>query len=147
MFVFCQIYLKNFIKSCGKWEQFLFWWFYGIYYESLRLLICHVLLLRFIFRVIKLFKLKNFLMKPFFWYKFMVITELLKSNSNMNSNMTWSVLLNGWVFVYELSGCGFESHCYHLMMILINATARFSSPAYQKFDCQSRRLVKVRGKL
>ena len=21
---------------------------------------------------------------------------------------------NGWVFVYELSGCGFESHCSHV---------------------------------
>ena len=25
-----------------------------------------------------------------------------------------SVLLNGWVFVYKLSGCGFESRYYHL---------------------------------
>ena len=24
------------------------------------------------------------------------------------------VWLNGWVFLYELSGCGFESHCCHL---------------------------------
>ena len=26
----------------------------------------------------------------------------------------WTVWLNGWVFVYELSGCGFESSCSHL---------------------------------
>ena len=26
------------------------------------------------------------------------------------------VWLNGWVFVYKLSGCGFESHCCHLNM-------------------------------
>ena len=26
----------------------------------------------------------------------------------------WPVWLNGWVFVYELSGCGFESCCCHL---------------------------------
>ena len=25
--------------------------------------------------------------------------------------MVW---LNGWMFVYEQSGCGFESGCYHL---------------------------------
>ena len=25
------------------------------------------------------------------------------------SSIIWSVWLNGWVFVYELSGCGFES--------------------------------------
>ena len=27
---------------------------------------------------------------------------------------TRPVCLNGWVFVYELSGCGFESRCCHL---------------------------------
>ena len=26
----------------------------------------------------------------------------------------WPVWLNGWVFIYELSGCGFESRCCHL---------------------------------
>ena len=26
----------------------------------------------------------------------------------------WPVWLNGWVFVYEISGCGFESCCCHL---------------------------------
>ena len=26
----------------------------------------------------------------------------------------WPVWLNGWEFVYELSGCGFESSCSHL---------------------------------
>ena len=26
----------------------------------------------------------------------------------------WPVWLNGWLFVYELNGCGFESHCSHL---------------------------------
>ena len=28
------------------------------------------------------------------------------------SNSNGLVWLNGWVFVYELSGCGFESRCY-----------------------------------
>ena len=31
-----------------------------------------------------------------------------------HSSIIWPVWLNGWVFVYELSGCGFESRCYHL---------------------------------
>ena len=26
----------------------------------------------------------------------------------------WPVWVNGWVFIYELCGCGFESHCSHL---------------------------------
>ena len=31
-----------------------------------------------------------------------------------HSSIICSVWLNGWVFVYELSGCGFESSCSHL---------------------------------
>ena len=31
-----------------------------------------------------------------------------------HSSVIWLVWLNGWVFVYELSGCGFESSCSHL---------------------------------
>ena len=27
--------------------------------------------------------------------------------------------LNGWEFVYELSGCGFESRCCHLMLNIL----------------------------
>ena len=33
---------------------------------------------------------------------------------SQNSSIIWSVLPNGWVFVYELSGCGLESCCSHL---------------------------------
>ena len=33
---------------------------------------------------------------------------------SQHSSIIWSVWLNGWVFVSELSGCGFESHCSHL---------------------------------
>ena len=30
------------------------------------------------------------------------------------SSIIWSVWSNGWVFIYELSGCGFESSCSHI---------------------------------
>ena len=30
-------------------------------------------------------------------------------------SIIWAVWLSGWVFVYELSGYGLESRCYHLM--------------------------------
>ena len=30
------------------------------------------------------------------------------------SSIIWPIWLNGWVFVYELSGCGFESRFCHL---------------------------------
>ena len=33
---------------------------------------------------------------------------------SQQSSITWPVGLNDWVFVYELSGCGFESGCCHL---------------------------------
>ena len=31
-----------------------------------------------------------------------------------HSSIIWPVWLNGWVFVYELSGCRFDSSCSHL---------------------------------
>ena len=36
------------------------------------------------------------------------VTYAFQSESTISSG------LNGWVFVYELSGCGFESRCSHL---------------------------------
>ena len=33
---------------------------------------------------------------------------------SQHSSIIWPVWLNGWVFVYELNGCGFESSCSHL---------------------------------
>ena len=33
---------------------------------------------------------------------------------SQHSSIIWPVWLNGWVFVYELSGCGLESSCRHL---------------------------------
>ena len=35
-----------------------------------------------------------------------------------HSSIIWSVWANGWVFVYELSGFGFESSCTHLNFLL-----------------------------
>ena len=32
---------------------------------------------------------------------------------SQHSSIIWPVWLDGWVFVYELSGCGFESYCNH----------------------------------
>ena len=31
-----------------------------------------------------------------------------------HSSIIWTVWLNGWVFVYKLTGCGFASSCSHL---------------------------------
>ena len=33
---------------------------------------------------------------------------------SQHSSITWPVWLNGWVFVFEISGCGFKSRCSHL---------------------------------
>ena len=38
-----------------------------------------------------------------------------RTNSySQHSSIILRVWLNGWMFVYKLSGCGFESHCCHL---------------------------------
>ena len=37
---------------------------------------------------------------------------------SQHSSIFWPVWLNGWVFVYELSGCGFESRCCHWFSVL-----------------------------
>ena len=34
---------------------------------------------------------------------------------SQHSSIIWTVWLNGWVFVYELSGCVFESSWSHLI--------------------------------
>ena len=33
---------------------------------------------------------------------------------SQHSSVIWPVWLNGWAFVYELSGCDFKSRCFHL---------------------------------
>ena len=52
-----------------------------------------------------------------------LVRDMIKTYNQMHrtdkysqhSSIIWSVWLNGWVFVYELSGCGFESCCNHLI--------------------------------
>ena len=39
-------------------------------------------------------------------------TQFVNEQSTIEPN--WPVCLNGWVFVYKLSGWGFESRCCHL---------------------------------
>ena len=49
------------------------------------------------------------------------VRDMIKTYSQMHrtdkysqhSSIIWPAWLNGWVFVYELSGCGFESSCSH----------------------------------
>ena len=38
-------------------------------------------------------------------------------------SIIWSVWLNGWVFVHEPSGCGFESRCCHYMSLFLQKRA------------------------
>ena len=50
------------------------------------------------------------------------VRDMIRTYSQMHhtdkylqgSSIIWSVWLNGWVFVYELSGCGCDSRCSHL---------------------------------
>ena len=41
---------------------------------------------------------------------------------SQHSSIIWPVWLNGWVFVYELSGCGFKSSCSHLTFTCSKST-------------------------
>ena len=41
----------------------------------------------------------------------------LARNRTLNHLANWPFWLNGWVFVYELSGCGFESRCCHIKAV------------------------------
>ena len=53
---------------------------------------------------------------------FETLCEMIRTYSQMHrtdkysqhSSIIWPVWLNGWVFVYELRGCGIESSCTHL---------------------------------
>ena len=40
--------------------------------------------------------------------------SFVSCNEILTTALYWSVWLNVWVFVYELSACGFESRCCHL---------------------------------
>ena len=52
-----------------------------------------------------------------------LVRDMIKTYNQMHrtdkysqhSSIIWPVWLNGWVFVYKLSGCGFESRCSHLI--------------------------------
>ena len=49
-------------------------------------------------------------------------------NYSHHSSIIWSVWVNGWVFVYGLSGCGFRSRCCHLkVMWFIKVKLMFQS--------------------
>ena len=52
-----------------------------------------------------------------------LVRDMIKTYNQMHrtdkysqlSSIIWPVWLNGLVFVYKLSGCGFESRCSHLI--------------------------------
>ena len=54
------------------------------------------------------------------------------------AKLAWPVWLNGWVFVYELSDCGFESRWCHLIAVLLLLSellhfSRLSSMVFEFF--------------
>ena len=56
----------------------------------------------------------GFILKP---VRDMIITysQMHRTDKySQHSSIIWPVWLNGWVFVYELSGCGFKPRCCHL---------------------------------
>ena len=59
------------------------------------------------------FIMLNNLMKHFLGYKNFCVWNLmhLTDKYSQHNSIIWLVWLNGWVFLFKLSGCGFESHC------------------------------------
>ena len=43
-----------------------------------------------------------------------IVAWMSRNSLLAHSSIIWPVWLNGWVFIYELSGCGFKSRCNHL---------------------------------
>ena len=62
---------------------------------------------------------------------------------------SWPVWLNGWVFVYELSVCGFESRCSHLNIFLIKLIHPHFNHGFQKQKqgCELKHIVSTRQKI
>ena len=44
-----------------------------------------------------------------------------KDKYSQHSSIVWPAWLNGWVFVYKLSGCGFKSRCSRLTVSFRNS--------------------------
>ena len=63
------------------------------------------------------FAMSGFIVKP--------VRDMIRTYSQMHltdmkwqhSSIIWQDWLNGWVFVYKLSGCGFESYCSNLKQV------------------------------
>ena len=47
------------------------------------------------------------------WTKYLKFKWQQQVSNPVRKRTNWPVLLHGWVFVYEMSGCGFEFRCYH----------------------------------
>ena len=62
------------------------------------------------------------------------------------SSIIWPVWLNGQVFVYELSGCGFESRCCHLIYysLLEKLNTRIRSVVCHKDQYQATTIFNIR---
>ena len=43
-----------------------------------------------------------------------MLNKLKINKINKHSSIIWPIWLNGWEFVYELSGCGFGCRCCHI---------------------------------
>ena len=88
---------------------------------------CHILVLEWIYTLqlpecqgtgcskqTRYWKLKRLTLK-FVCDKIKTYCQMHHTNRHsQHSSIIWQVGLNGWVFVYELGGCGFQSRCNHL---------------------------------
>ena len=64
------------------------------------------------------------------WVRDMIITysQMHRTDKySQHSSIIWPFWLNGWVFIYELSGCGYEFRCYHFSVVFWEVNITFES--------------------
>ena len=88
------------LRTKGLWVQ--------IRLQSLKLQILYL------FRVRSSFRFRHYGV----WIHLKRVRGMIITYRQQHSSIVGPAWLNGWVFVYELSGCRFESRCSHTLIIL-----------------------------
>ena len=68
-------------------------------------------------------------------YSQMHCTDTFSQHSSIIWIVFWRIWLNGWVFVYKLSCCGFESRCCHLKLLCFLTFGFFSECTFLRLQC------------
>ena len=70
------------------------------------------------------YPLRDILSQIFKQYSDLSDSNEIRTHKHQFINKHSAILLNGWVFIYKLSGCGFKSHCCHLTLDVVPASSK-----------------------